>query len=68
MIYKNDILVLENEFGDIKEPKNLIQKLIFVWFLIGSFVVLVEFKKFSRKYKIKRENVDYNKPIKELLF
>jgi hypothetical protein len=58
--------VLEEEFGDIKEPKLTIHYLLIAWFTIGMIVSYLEFKKYYRKLKIKRDGIDYSKSIYEL--
>jgi hypothetical protein len=59
---------LEEEFGDIKEPKLAIHYLITIWAFIGIVVSYMEIKKYIRKNKKPREGVDYNKSYLKILY
>ena len=55
--------MLEDEFGDIKEPKNIIQFLFGIWVVTGVIVFLTEIKKYFKKISKKREYIDYKKDL-----
>ncbi len=52
--------MIEDEFGDIKEPKFTIQILIFLWILIGGIVFYIDLRKYYISLSEKREGVNYN--------
>ena len=52
--------MIEDEFGDIKEPKFTIQILIFLWILIGGIVFYIDLRKYYISLLEKREGVNYN--------
>jgi hypothetical protein len=54
------ILVIEDEFGEIKEPKFVFPVLLSLWLIIGIIVFYIDLKKYYYKLQKKRENVDYS--------
>ena len=57
--------MLEDEFGDIKEPKYVMQFLFFIWVISGAIVLYFELRKYVKNMSRKRETVDYSKNIKK---
>ena len=58
--YSYSYLVIEDEFGDIKEPKYALQFLIAVWVVIGVLVFYIDLRKYLIKLRKRREGVDYS--------
>jgi flagellar biosynthesis/type III secretory pathway M-ring protein FliF/YscJ len=51
--------VLEEEFGEIKEPKFLQQTLLLMWIVIGFIVFYVDLRKYLLNLQKRREGVRY---------
>jgi hypothetical protein len=59
--------VLEDEYGDIKEPKYIIQFLFGVWVITGGIIFFIDLKKYLRKLSRKKEWVNYDMKLIDFL-
>jgi len=59
--------VLEDEFGDIKELKYIMQFLFGVWVITGGIIFFIDFKKYLRNLSKKKEWVNYDMKLFDFL-
>ena len=57
-------MMLEDEFGDIKEPKHVLSFLITFWIVIGLCIFYYDIKKYIKSLKKKRPGVNYHNNLK----
>ena len=62
------LIVLEDAYGDIKEPRYLINWLLGIWLFMGFLIFKRDLRNYYHKLKCERAEVDYTKNISHFIF